>query len=77
MTKCPDKYKQTSSAYDIKGEENTLSTSKKKLKARDSDVCIYEYGKLFCTSTFKCACAAQEETISKMIEIMNMYKSEI
>ena len=30
MTTCADKYKQTSSAYDIKGVENTSSTSEKK-----------------------------------------------
>ena len=29
-TMCADKYRQTSSAYDIKGEENTFGISKKK-----------------------------------------------
>ena len=35
------KYKQTLSAYDIKGEENTLITSEKKENSRDGFVCIY------------------------------------
>ena len=39
-----DKYKQTSSAYDIKGEEKTSRTSEKKEKARDGYVRIYECG---------------------------------
>ena len=39
---CADKDKQTLSAYDIKGEENTLSTSEKKEKSWDGYVCIYE-----------------------------------
>ena len=34
MTTCADKDKQNSSLYDIKGEENTSRTSKKKGKAR-------------------------------------------
>ena len=40
-----DKEKQTSSAYDIKGEENTLSTSETKEKKRYGYVLIYEYDK--------------------------------
>ena len=55
------KDKQTSSAYDIKGKEKTLSTSENKEKARDGYVCIYECGKQFCNSTSECAFVAQEK----------------
>ena len=61
-----DKYKQTSSAYDIKGNANNLSTSEKKEKARDAYVCIYGYSKHLLYSTYGCACLAQEITISQI-----------
>ena len=53
----------TSSAYDIKEKEKASSTYENKENKRDGYVCIYEYGKLFCTSTFKLTCTAQEKTI--------------
>ena len=59
-----DKDKQNSSTYDIRGKEKTLGTSEKKEKEWDGYVRIYERGKQFCTSTFECACAAQETNIS-------------
>ena len=74
---CTDKDNTNLSAYDVKVKENTLSTSEKIENTRDSYVHIYEYGKLFCTSTFKRACAAQETTISNMKEIADMYKYDM
>ena len=61
-----DKHKETLSVYNIKGEENILSTSEKKEKSRDSYVRMYEYRKHLLHSTYEYACAAQETTISKM-----------
>ena len=46
MTTSADKYKQTSSEYDIKGKEKTLIISEKKENAWDGNVCIYECGKI-------------------------------
>ena len=46
MTTCADKYKQTSSEYDIKGKEKTLIISEKEENAWDGNVCIYECGKI-------------------------------
>ena len=74
---CADKDNKNSSAYDVKGKEKTLSTSEKRENTRDGYVHIYEYGKLFCTSTFERACAAQEMTISNMKEIADMYKYDM
>ena len=65
------------SAYAIKGEENTLSIYERKEKARDGYVYIYELGKLLRTSKYKRTCTSQEKTISKMKEIVDMYKYEI
>ena len=65
-TRCADKNKQALSVYDITGEEKTKITSENKEKSWDGYVHIYECGKLFCTSTFERACAAQETTINKI-----------
>ena len=51
--------KQISSPYDIKGKENTSSTTDKRGKARDGYVHMYEYGKDLLCSTYKCACTRQ------------------
>ena len=40
-----DKYKENSSANDIKGKENTMSMSENQEKARDGSVHMYEYDK--------------------------------
>ena len=66
MTKCADKDKQTLSAYGIKGEEKTSSTYENKEQARYGYVRIYECGLKKFTSTFECACAAQETAISQI-----------
>ena len=58
-----DKDKQTSSAYDIRGKENTSRTSEKKEKAREGYVCIYECGKNLLHSAYEHACSAQKTTI--------------
>ena len=58
MTMCVDKDRQTSSAYDIKGKENTSRTSENKGKARDGYVHMYECGKYLLHSTYECMCSA-------------------
>ena len=67
---CAYKYKQTSVAYDIKGNENISSTFEKKEKILGGYVHIDECGKQFCTSTFKHTCAEQEKTTSQIKEIL-------
>ena len=74
---CTDKDNTNLSAYDVKVKENTLSTSEKRENTQDGYVHIYEYGKLFCTSTFERACAAQKMNISNMKEIADMYKYDM
>ena len=48
-----DIHKENSSEYDNKGGENTLRTSKKKEKACDCFVIIYECGKHLFYSTYE------------------------
>ena len=67
----------TLSEYDIKGKEKTSGTSEKKEKARNCYVHKYKYGKRFWTLNYKCACAAQKTAISKMKEIVDMWKYDI
>ena len=75
MTTYTDKYKQTSSAYGMKGKENTSNTSKKKENTQGGYVCIYEYEKI-CISTFERACTAQETTNSKIKQMLESLNSE-
>ena len=72
-----DKHKETSSAYDIKGEGNTLSMSENKEISHDGYVRMYEWGKHLLYPTYECMCASQEITISKMKEIVKIYNSKI
>ena len=72
-TMCADKYKQTSSVNDIKGEENTSGIYEKKEKARDGYVCIYEWSKLLWTSTFEIVCTAQETTTRQIKEMLESF----
>ena len=52
-TMCADTDRQTSSAYDTKGEEKTSSNSESNEKACGCYVCIHEYFKNFCCSTYR------------------------
>ena len=76
MTAWANKDKQTSSAYNIEGEENTSSKSKNKEKARDGYVSTYECGKIFFTSTFERACTAQETPIRNIKEMLVSLNNE-
>ena len=63
--------------YDSKDKEKTLSTYERKEQACDGYVYMYECGKRLFNSTYELACAAQETTIHKMKEIVEIYNSEI
>ena len=49
MTTCNDKYKQTLSAYYIKGNEKTLSMSENKENKRDGHVASINVENNYCT----------------------------
>ena len=70
-------HKETLSVYDIKGKENTLSTSENKENAHDGYVHIYECVKKLLDLTYEHVCTAQETTISKMKDIVDIYNSYI
>ena len=72
-----DEHQETSSAYNIKGMENNLSASEKKEKDHGGYDRISECGKQLSHSTYERACAAQDMTISKMKDIVEIYKYEI
>ena len=72
-----DKHKETLSAYGIKGKEKTSSTQEKKKKARDGYVRMYECRKYLFHSMYQRECTAQETTIHKTKEIVDMYNYEI
>ena len=57
--------KETSSAYDIKGEENTSRMSEKKEKSRDGYINMYECGKHLLHSTYEGVCEAKDMKTSK------------
>ena len=67
-----DKHKENLSVYDNKGEEKTSITYEKKENSRDGYVHMYECGKHLFNPMYECACAAQETTISKMKEILEI-----
>ena len=67
-----DRDKQTLSEYDIEGKEMTLSIYERNENSRDGYVCIYQCDKVFYTLTLECTYAAQETTISKMKDIVDM-----
>ena len=69
--------KETLSAYYIKGEKNTLSTSEKKVNSCDGYVCMYECGKHLLNSMYERICATHETTISKIKEIMEIFNYDI
>ena len=48
-----NKLKENFILYVNKGKENTSRTSEKRVKARDGYVCMYEWGKHFCHSTYE------------------------
>ena len=61
-----------SSVYDNKGEETTSGPSEKKEKSCDGYVCMYECGKHLFNSNYERTCVAQETTISKMKDIVDI-----
>ena len=65
------------SAYNIKGEKKTVSTSEKKEKSQDGYVCIYEYGKQLLHLKYERTWWAKDSSISKMKDIMYIYSSDI
>ena len=72
-----EKYKQTLSDYDIKGKENTLSTSENNEKVCYGYVPIYECGKHLVHSTYERVCTSQENTTNKIKEIVESFNSYI
>ena len=54
-----------------------MRTSKKIGKARDGYVCMYESSKDLFNSTYESVCTAKETNISKIREIVDIYKSDI
>ena len=69
--------KENLSAFDIKGEKNTLSTSEKTENSFDGHLCMYECGKHLLHSMYEHICATHETTISKIKEIMEIFKYDI
>ena len=65
-----NKLKDTLSTYGNKGKEKTSSTSKKKEKARDGYVRMYECRKQFLHSTYECACTEKAMYINIMEELL-------
>ena len=63
---CADKVKQILSAYDTKGEEQTLITSENKDQACDGYVCMYKCGNHSLHSTYEQDCTAKETYTSKI-----------
>ena len=61
----------------LRAKKRLQALLKRKKKALDGYVHMYEYGKDLLYSTYECACTAQETTISKMKDILYIYKSEI
>ena len=65
-----NKREENLSKYINESEENNLSTTENKEKARDGYFCMYEYGKQFFRSTYERACTAKVVSISKTEDLV-------